>query len=47
MFIRIGRSKKSGKFGVVRMAACCRCAGTGTMYDGSICYHCQGTGIEP
>ena len=24
----------------------CR-GGTGRMFDGSICYHCQGTGFEP
>ena len=28
-------------------ATCCRCGGTGRMFDGSICYHCQGTGFEP
>ena len=47
MLIRITRNKKTGKFGICRMAACCRCGGTGKMFDGSICYHCQGTGIEP
>lgn len=27
-------------------STCCRCGGTGRMSDGSICYHCQGTGFE-
>lgn len=22
-------------------ATCCRCGGTGRMFDGSICYHCR------
>ena len=45
--MKFTRNKKTGKFWLCRTIPCCRCAGTGTMYDGSICYYCQGTGIEP
>lgn len=29
----------------VAHAVCPRCGGFGTMYDGSTCYYCQGSGV--
>ena len=45
--MRFVRNKRTKKLRICWDAVCCRCGGTGRMYDGSVCYHCQGTGVEP
>lgn len=47
MCIRFEKRRRFRSRFLCQAVACCRCMGTGRMYDGSICYHCQGTGIEP
>lgn len=45
--MRFVRNKRTKKLRICCDAVCCWCGGTGRMYDGSVCYHCQGTGVEP
>ncbi len=45
--MRFVRNKRTKKLRICCDAVCCRCGGTGRMYNGSVCYHCQGTGVEP
>lgn len=46
MQIKWNKCKRAHGFRMYR-TPCFRCAGTGTFLDGSICYYCQGTGINP